>query len=333
MNSIKSILLFLLSVLVSIFLLELGSRLILPISPGAKKMSLDNEKILQIAFNEPMTSYLQVSSEYSVNTKIDKNGNRITKNSLDQADETFIFLGDSFTFGQGVSDEATIPSQFCTKIKAECVNLGVPGTGIINHYLKLKEFLKYKNIEKKTTVVHLILASTTSRHPGNDIMDSIIEAQARNTDHIITDGDKVTDPGAVINFARWLSRNSNAFRMVRTIFGNQLRYFAWRNNDANIFTNDELAIFKDEQHRIKKVLDENKIKYFPVLLSTYAELESGNMQKTKSDLENLTSIKQIEGFTKGQDYKSFFYPYDGHTNKFGNEHITNNLISHLKPVR
>lgn len=52
--------------------------------------------------------------------------------------DTFLFLGDSFTFGQGLLDEEALAAQFAkaNDFKVRAVNLGVPGYGP-NHLLRL----------------------------------------------------------------------------------------------------------------------------------------------------------------------------------------------------
>ena len=56
------------------------------------------------------------------------------------ATDTYLFIGDSFIFGQGLRDDETMPSQF-TKLNAPAarsVNLGVPGYGP-NHLVRAFE--------------------------------------------------------------------------------------------------------------------------------------------------------------------------------------------------
>ena len=132
MSLIKNIFLLSLSLLISVFALEIGSRYVLPISPGAQKIDIYSDQPLTIGFNEPSSSYRQVFAEYDAITNIDEKGNRYTANSSKFSSETYIFLGDSFTFGQGVSDKETIPSLFCKEADAICVNLGVPGSGLVS---------------------------------------------------------------------------------------------------------------------------------------------------------------------------------------------------------
>ncbi|MFZ5784565.1 MAG: hypothetical protein ACOY4R_30590 [Pseudomonadota bacterium] len=54
--------------------------------------------------------------------------------------DTYLFVGDSFTFGQGLADDETLASQFARSagLKVRGVNLGVPGYGP-NHLVRMIE--------------------------------------------------------------------------------------------------------------------------------------------------------------------------------------------------
>ncbi len=64
---------------------------------------------------------------------------RVTPPAPDATD-TYLFIGDSFIFGQGLSDDETMPSQFSKQNApaARSVNLGVPGYGP-NHLVRAFE--------------------------------------------------------------------------------------------------------------------------------------------------------------------------------------------------
>ena len=100
MNWIKNSLLICFSLFLAALIFEFGARIILPISPGAKKIDVDTGAQLFIPFNQPNRRYKQVYSEYNALTNIDNNGNRVTSTSNKESNIKILFLGDSFTFGQ-----------------------------------------------------------------------------------------------------------------------------------------------------------------------------------------------------------------------------------------
>lgn len=67
---------------------------------------------------------------YDVKYTILPSGDRAVPGSVD-AGPTYLFMGDSYTFSEGVEDADTLPSQFAQQLNppAHVVNLGVPGWG------------------------------------------------------------------------------------------------------------------------------------------------------------------------------------------------------------
>lgn len=86
---------------------------------------------------------------------------RVTPPAPDATD-TYLFIGDSFIFGQGLRDDETMPSQF-TKLNAPAarsINLGVPGYGP-NHLVRAFEaglLDRYTDRKVKAVVTWIIPA-------------------------------------------------------------------------------------------------------------------------------------------------------------------------------
>ena len=70
---------------------------------------------------------------YKVTYRIDGDGGRAVPGSVDKG-PTYLFIGDSYMFSEGVEDIDTLPSQFARRLDppARVVNLGVPGYGSTN---------------------------------------------------------------------------------------------------------------------------------------------------------------------------------------------------------
>jgi len=86
---------------------------------------------------------------------------RVTPPAPD-ATETYLFIGDSFIFGQGLRDDETMPSQFVKQNApaARSVNLGVPGYGP-NHLVRAFEaglLDRYADRKVKAVVTWIIPA-------------------------------------------------------------------------------------------------------------------------------------------------------------------------------
>lgn len=332
MNWIKNCALICFSLVISFLILEVGSIIIFPISPGPKKIDPNLGTELQINFNKKNSSYIQKFAEYSVNTRIDQFGNRVTPTSDFQSINQLLFLGDSFTFGQGVKDDETIPSLVCKQIKSQCINLGIPGSGLFKQRYRFQNYLKQRSIQIKSKtfeskrLVHLLLASVFSRSSGNDILDTVHEKllSENKTNNL----DFKKEVRVTVKIARFLSINSNAFRVLRTILGSQLRSLAWR-EDKVTFSEKEIYLFLEQLMLIRNIALQNGFEYIPILLADYSELKNKNYFKTLTILNNkfafdIKSIK-IDGYKP----RNLFFPLDGHANVLGNKVFANSIIKNI----
>ena len=83
---------------------------------------------------------------------------------------TYLFLGDSFTFGQGLPDDETLAAQFAkaNDLKVRAINLGVPGYGP-NHLVRLFEagLLDRYTSQSVKAVVTWIIPAQLARVTGD----------------------------------------------------------------------------------------------------------------------------------------------------------------------
>lgn len=104
---------------------------------------------------------------YRVSYHFDATAARVTPTAEANAD-TYLFLGDSFIFGQGLADDQALAAQFTktSGLKVQGINLGVPGYAP-NHLIRLFEaglLDRYKDRKVKAVVTWIIpaqLARTT----------------------------------------------------------------------------------------------------------------------------------------------------------------------------
>ena len=89
------------------------------------------------------------------------NGQRIAPDSLKQNGPTVMFFGDSFTFGDGVNDEDTLPNAFSIVSGMRVLNFGLYGYGP-HHMLRLLEL----DVPKKITssFPHLMVYTAIKDH-------------------------------------------------------------------------------------------------------------------------------------------------------------------------
>jgi hypothetical protein len=83
-----------------------------------------------------------------------------------------LFLGDSFTFGHGVSDDQVFSEVFCNKRGITCLNLGRSGTNTFDQVRLLRYGIDTHGLRPKTVVVTM-LASCWLGVAGNDLGDNL----------------------------------------------------------------------------------------------------------------------------------------------------------------
>ena len=89
----------------------------------------------------------------------DNHGRRVTFKETQTANQSIVFLGDSFTFGDSVKNQHHFLSLLNKKLKAKLFNLGVVG------YTSDQEFLAFKEFDQKVNTVVLMT------YLGNDLRD------------------------------------------------------------------------------------------------------------------------------------------------------------------
>lgn len=91
---------------------------------------------------------------YDVKYTILPSGDRAVPGSVDTG-PTYLFMGDSYTFSEGVEDSDTLPSQFAQQLKppAHVVNLGVPGWGATHMVRAIEAGLFDKYVVGKVAAV------------------------------------------------------------------------------------------------------------------------------------------------------------------------------------
>jgi len=91
---------------------------------------------------------------YDVTYTIDAEGARVTPGSVDSG-PTYIVMGDSYAFAEGVNDDQTSASQFAQRLKppAHVVNFGVPGWGATHQVRAMELGLFDKAVVGKVAAV------------------------------------------------------------------------------------------------------------------------------------------------------------------------------------
>ncbi|MGB5832912.1 MAG: hypothetical protein WBG92_13105 [Thiohalocapsa sp.] len=169
---------------IALLLAEGLSRMVLPVFPGAVKLSLQGDPI-RIGFVEPGAIYRQFSEEYDALTTITPQGYRAPEAP---GAPDLLFVGDSFTFGQGLADDEAFPALYCEQSGVSCVNLGVPGTGTLAQLDRLERYLT-KGRWRPKRVFLFVMAMTQYLGAGNDLHDNVLEFDEAKAATMTPEGD------------------------------------------------------------------------------------------------------------------------------------------------
>jgi hypothetical protein len=168
--------------LVGLIALELLSRIVFPISPGSRTLTLDGAPNPISLHSTPLRLppddvFRMVSEEFDVLVTTTDLGFRGPK---PRYQPEMIFLGDSFTFGHGLGDRETFAFLYCEKRALNCANLGRGGTGTHRQLDILSEFLDAEQWQPKEVKLFL-MAMTSALMDGNDLIDNIKESAKGGT--------------------------------------------------------------------------------------------------------------------------------------------------------
>jgi hypothetical protein len=327
------------SLILVFFVIEISSRFLLPISPGARYVTVEGAPIKTISGSanryQANLKFRQVSDEFDSLTSIDNNGNRFTRPPSEIPE--VIFLGDSFTFGHGLTDEQTFSSIYCQKLQISCANLGRNGSGTFVQIDILKHYLDTEGWRPKEVKLFL-LAMTSTLMNGNDLLDNYYFTKVRDAADISnteTENRKATAAiKAPTEIYYWLRiRNialqySNLARAVYFQFAPMLRVlFSPKPTSETLET--ALASTKEALEIMAETSIKYGFKYKVYVLHPVQDLMRGSWNETTQNISKLSS--KIVPTETAQQFlatpKSYYFSYDGHFNALGASTLANFLLS------
>ena len=137
------------------------------------RVALDENRL------KPNLELTHKASEFLVQISTNELGYRKLTN--ESSAPQYAFLGDSFTFGHGVSDKETFSDLFCTAQGLACLNLGRSGTSTFDQLRVLEYALDVHQIRPKVVVL-VMLTSCWISQSGNDLGDNLKQYRTGNKD-------------------------------------------------------------------------------------------------------------------------------------------------------
>jgi len=320
--------------IVGLALLEAASRILLPVSLGARNLSLVDEPISPLMDDQirmkPGLVYRQVSNEFDVRVTIDNYGNRTTGLS---GEPEVVFLGDSFTFGHGLRDDQTFASIYCESKKLTCSNMGRSGTGtggqlnILEHYLKTEAW-------RPRELKLFVLAMTNSLLPGNDLFDNYY-ARPQALERDISQAGvappieyQVTAAFRMLEVRRVFLKWSNFARGVYYTIGPWMRTIFAPDPEREILR-DSLVITKIQFARLENLAKQYGFDYKIYIIHPAQDILRNTSSETVRVLRELTEPYLIVGTAHvfSDSPSGYYYRYDGHFNAQGSRRIAEFLLN------
>lgn len=119
---------------------------------------------------QPRLDVRHIAAEFNARIRTGNLGYRRMSNESRTPD--YLFLGDSFTFGHGVSDDEVFAEIMCRKRNAACLNLGRSGTNTFDQVRTLRRGIEMHQL-RPTTVVLTMLTACWLGVAGNDLGDNL----------------------------------------------------------------------------------------------------------------------------------------------------------------
>jgi len=237
---------------------------------------------------------------------------------------TYLFVGDSYIFGEGLSDSETLPSRFASALRppAHVVNLGVLGHAP-NHWVRAVETGLYDRhvVGKVAAVVTWVVPQQLRRVTGD-------AGWLADSPRFVLEDGQVRHTGTF--FAR---RLLNPLAGIGYIIRGR---FAWGDRVAELTQHQETAdLYVALLARLKVLVQE---RYGAPLVVIY-DWPDKNLEG-QIDLEHLptfhaiqalgvplVSVRKIIG--PSENWPNYFFRYDGHPNARLNREVAQALLEKL----
>jgi hypothetical protein len=306
--------------MIAIALAEIVTRIAMPIFPGMYKLDQNGQR-LEIHNVAPNSTYRQFSEEFDALTTIQKDGYRIPDS---KGNPDLVFIGDSFTYGQGLSDEDTFVMQYCKKTKTVCMNLGVPGYGTIEAVERLEGFLKDKNIRpKKVNLVMLAMISYLGS--GNDLYDNLNITDSRSAPE--SESNEEESEGLLRKVSDKLLEHSNFTRVIKFHFAPIIKKMIVIKPEEDQLQR-ALEITKHQLIKLDTLSKQYKFEWQVILIHPVQDISRGTHQKTFNTIQSISPVKVIPSAKWFEpNPNQYYFSLDGHFNKAGSDKMVELFLS------
>jgi hypothetical protein len=271
----------------------------------------------------PNLDLFHKGAEFTAKIRTNGLGNRIIDNESRQVD--FLWLGDSFTFGHGVSDEQTFPFIVCTRNHFVCANLGHSGAETFQEVNILSRAITKEKYQTKNVVVVMLTACWLDQ-AGNDLGDNLKYYR----DHVVTS----RQPDEDISRGGLLKRLQGAIGKYEIVKRSMLIFSAWiKRGTYKCSASDQIGqaldATKNALEKLERLARESAFNVTVVEIHPYQELD-GAFRKTEALVSGIIP-KSIKHIPTGQFFTvNDYYHYDGHFNALGHARLATVIEQQLK---
>jgi len=338
-NKIRNISLLFGSLLISLLIVEGLSRLIYPIKLNLLFIYSDGETTWKQKWRLPGKIYRQVSDEYDALTTITSKGYRVPDIKTRQPE--IVFCGDSFTFGEGLSDEETFVYQFAQSTGVISANLGDPGAGTRRELDLLLKFISEENWRPQQVWLFMTVMTDSFFFAGNDLADNLIEdidvnKKERVNANRATDGENVSREVDRITLLRkirdLLVEESNMVRLIQFVMAPKIKLWlsSGPKDSPNLYKRS-LNITCKQLLRLKQMSEQYGFKYKIFIIHPFQDIIKKNNEQTYITINQISPIPVIDtAYLFKRNPEKCYYRYDQHFSKDGASRIAQFLIEYYK---
>ena len=317
---INSVIALIIGAVIAVALAEVITRFAMPIFPGMHKLNAEGEPV---TFHNvaPNSVYRQFSAEFDAHTTINKDGYRIPDAKDKNPD--VVFIGDSFTYGQGLSDDETFVMKYCTQAKLSCMNLGVPGYGTIDAVERLETFLTEKQVHPRKVYL-VMLAMTSFLGAGNDLYDNIKTVEARNDPQ---KNEHEESESTLRKAANKILQHSNFARVIKFYFAPMIKKAFVVAPEENLLQ-EGLVLTKQQLDKLQALSKTHNFEFEVVLIHPVQDISRGSHQETFKAIQAISPVKVIPTAKFFEpDPSDYYFSMDGHFNKAGSDKMVELFLS------
>ena len=274
------------------------------------RVSLDDDTLA------PNLDIVHSASEFSASIHTNALGYRLM--SKESATPDFLFLGDSFTFGHGVSDGEVFAEVFCKTRGASCLNLGRSGTDTFDQVRILRHGIDTYRLRPRNVVLTM-LAACWLGVAGNDLGDNLTHAGPRSALPAPMRADVMPSPGDIVKAIQRRVVDFEITKRVMIIAASGLK--------TTLYSCSPQAALDAAQRatavalrQLARLADEFGFKVDVVIIHPYQEID-GAYRSTEAVVAGAVPEKFSCIATGARFRKGHYYAYDGHFNASGHANL------------